>query len=123
MGNPHAVFWVADVGAYDLARIGPMLENHPIFPERANISLAHVTSASTVTVRTWERGAGLTKACGSAACATAVCAARKSLTGRTVTVTLPGGPLLIEWRADDRVLMTGPVAFEHEGVLDALEAV
>ena len=69
IGNPHAVFWVDDVGAYDLARIGPLLENHPIFPERANISLAHVTSQTAITVRTWERGAGLTKACGSAACA------------------------------------------------------
>ena len=74
-----------------------MLENHPMFPERANISVAHVTSPSSITVRTWERGAGLTKACGSAACAAAVCAARKGLTGRQVTVTLPGGPLLIEW--------------------------
>ena len=79
---PHAVFWVEDVAAYDLGRIGPMLENHPIFPERANISLAHVTSRDAITLRTWERGAGLTKACGSAACAAAVCAARKGLTGR-----------------------------------------
>jgi diaminopimelate epimerase len=122
VGNPHAVFWVADVNAYDLGRIGPMLENHPIFPERANISLAHVTSPTTITLRTWERGAGLTKACGSAACAATVCAARKKLTERTVTVTLPGGPLGIEWRADDRVLMTGPVELEHEGVLEALAA-
>ena len=76
VGNPHAVFWVEDVAAYDLARIGPMLENHPIFPERANISLAHVTSRTAITLRTWERGAGLTKACGSAACAATVCAAR-----------------------------------------------
>jgi diaminopimelate epimerase len=123
VGNPHAVFWVDDVSAYDLGRIGPMLENHPIFPERANISLAHVTSPSSITLRTWERGAGLTKACGSAACAAGVCAARKGMTGREVTVTLPGGPLLIEWRADDRIFMTGPVELEHEGVLDALEAV
>lgn len=120
VGNPHAVFWVDDVGAYDLARIGPMLEHHPLFPERANISLTHVVSPSALTLRTWERGAGLTKACGSAACAAAVCAARKGLTGRTVTVTLPGGPLLIEWRADDEILMTGPVELEHEGVLDLL---
>jgi diaminopimelate epimerase len=120
VGNPHAVFWVADVNAYDLGRIGPMLENHPIFPERANISLAHVTSPTTITLRTWERGAGLTKACGSAACAATVCAARKKLTERTVTVTLPGGPLGIEWRADDRILMTGPVELEHEGVLEPL---
>jgi diaminopimelate epimerase len=121
VGNPHAVFWVVDVNAYDLARIGPMLENHPIFPERANISVAHVTSPRAITLRTWERGAGLTMACGSAACAAAVCAARKGLTGRQVTVTLPGGPLLIEWTAGDRILMTGPVEQEHEGVLDALE--
>ena len=118
VGNPHAVFWVADVNAYDLGRIGPMLENHPIFPERANISLAHVTSPTAITLRTWERGAGLTKACGSAACAATVCAARKKLTERIVTVTLPGGPLGIEWRADDRILMTGPVELEHEGVLE-----
>ena len=83
VGNPHAVFWVEDVNAYDLGRIGPMLENHPIFPERANISLAHVDlAARAITLRTWERGAGLTKACGSAACAAAVCAARKKLTER-----------------------------------------
>jgi diaminopimelate epimerase len=97
-----------------------MLEHHPVFPERANISLAHVVSPTAITLRTWERGAGLTKACGSAACAAAVCAARKGLTGRTVTVSLPGGPLLIEWRADDEILMTGPVEMEHEGVLDLL---
>jgi len=118
VGNPHAVFWVNDVNAYDLARIGPMLENHPIFPERANISLAHVVSPTAITVRTWERGAGLTKACGSAACAVAVCAARKKLAQRQVTVTLPGGPLLIDWRANDEIWMTGPVELEHEGVLD-----
>src|SRR6185436_2596068 len=123
VGNPHAVFWVADVNAYDLDRIGPMLENHPIFPERANISLAHVTSRNGITLRVWERGAGLTKACGSAACAATVCAARKKLTGRAVTVMLPGGPLGIEWREDDRIFMTGPVELEHEGVLEALAAV
>lgn len=120
VGNPHAVFWVDGVDTYDLGRMGPMLENHPIFPERANISLAHVTSPTSITVRTWERGAGLTKACGSAACAATVCAARKSLTGRRATVTLPGGPLTIEWRDDDRIIMTGPVEFEHDGVLEML---
>jgi diaminopimelate epimerase len=118
MGNPHAVFWVDDVEAYDLARIGPMLENHPIFPERANISLAKVASRDHILLRVWERGAGLTRACGSAACAALVCAARKKLTGRKATVTLPGGDLLIEWRErDDHVLMTGPVELEWEGVL------
>ena len=119
MGNPHAIFWVDDVAAYDLGKIGPLLENHPIFPECANITLAAVKSRDHIVIRTWERGAGLTKACGSAACAAAVCAARKRLTGRKVTVTLPGGDLLIEWReTDDHVLMTGPVAYEFEGRFD-----
>ena len=118
VGNPHAIFWVDDVEGYDLERLGPMLENHPIFPERANISLAHVTSPELITLRTWERGAGLTLACGSAACAAAVCAARKKLTGRTVTVTLPGGPLAVEWTAANHILMTGPVEFEYEGAID-----
>ena len=118
MGNPHAVFWVDDVNAYDLERFGPLLENHPIFPERANISLCAVQSKEHIVVRTWERGAGLTKACGSAACAAAVAAARLRKTGRNVTVTLPGGDLQIVWRDDDHVLMTGPVAFEFEGRFD-----
>src|SRR3712207_3852937 len=90
MGNPHAVFWVNDVNAHDLSRFGPMLENHPIFPERANISLARVASPEHIVLRVWERGAGLTRACGSAACAALVAAARKKLTGRKATVTLPG---------------------------------
>ncbi len=118
VGNPHAIFWVDDVMAYDLERFGPMLENHPVFPERANISLARVTSPKAITLRTWERGAGLTLACGSAACAAAVCAARKKLTERAVTVTLPGGDLRVEWTANNRVLMTGPVVQEYEGVID-----
>jgi len=119
MGNPHAIFWVDDVDAYDLAKIGPLLENHPIFPERANISLAQAPSREHLIVRTWERGAGLTKACGSAACAAAVAAARLGLAARAVTVALPGGELGIEWRLkDDHVLMTGPVAYEYEGKFD-----
>jgi diaminopimelate epimerase len=119
MGNPHAIFWVDDVDAYDLGKIGPLLENHPMFPERANISLAAVKSRQHVVVRTWERGAGLTKACGSAACAVAVAAARLRRTERKVTVTLPGGDLLIEWRErDDRVLVTGPVEYESAGRFD-----
>ena len=119
VGNPHAVFWVDDVNAHDLARFGPLLENHPLFPERANISLARVTSPSSITVRTWERGAGLTKACGSAACAVIACAARKGTTGRQATVTLPGGPLEVDWRADNHIWMTGPAELEYEGELDA----
>ena len=119
MGNPHAVFWVDDVNAYDLARIGPLLEHHPVFPERANITICKVASRDHIVIRTWERGAGLTKACGSAACAAAVCAARLRRTDRKVRVTLPGGDLTIDWRAsDDHVLMTGPVEFEREGAFD-----
>jgi diaminopimelate epimerase len=119
MGNPHAVFWVDDVAAYDLGKIGPMLEHHPVFPERANISLAKVAARDHLVVRTWERGAGLTRACGSAACAAAVCGARTKRTDRKVTVTLPGGDLAIEWRErDDHVLMTGPVEYEFEGRFD-----
>jgi diaminopimelate epimerase len=120
MGNPHAVFWVENVEAYDLARLGPTLETHPMFPERANISLAVVRSPAHLVVRTWERGAGLTKACGSAACAAAVAAARTGRAQRKLTVTLPGGDLLIEWRiSDGHVLITGPVEYEFEGQFEA----
>jgi len=119
MGNPHAIFWVDDVNAYDLARFGPLLENHPIFPERANITLAHIVARDHIIIRTWERGAGLTKACGSAACAAAVAAARLKRTDRKAKVSLPGGELTIEWREkDDHVLMTGPVEFEFNGRFD-----
>jgi len=119
VGNPHAIFWVDDVDAYDLGKIGSLLEHHPIFPERANITLAKVSSREAIVIRTWERGAGLTKACGSAACAAAVAAARTRRTGRVVTVTLPGGNLMVEWRErDDHVLMTGPVEYEFAGHFD-----
>jgi diaminopimelate epimerase len=120
MGNPHAIFWVeGDVWAYALDRFGPVLENHPIFPDRANISIARVTAPDAMTIRTWERGAGLTRACGSAACAAAVSGARTRRTGRRVTVTVPGGDLLIDWReSDDHVLMTGPAEWEWSGTLD-----
>jgi len=119
MGNPHAIFWVKeDVWSYALDRFGPILENHPIFPERANISIAQITAPDAMTIRTWERGVGLTRACGSAACAAAVSGARTGRTGRTVTVTVPGGDLLIDWRADDRVVMTGPAEWEWSGRLD-----
>ena len=119
MGNPHAIFWVDDINAYDLARFGPLLENHPIFPDRANITLAHIVDRDHIAMRTWERGAGLTRACGSAACATAVAAARLKRTNRVVNMTLPGGELTIEWRErDDHVLMTGTATFEYEGRFD-----
>lgn len=115
VGNPHAIFWVdADPFTYELERFGPMLEHHPLFPERANISLAQVLSRGEIRMRTWERGAGLTRACGTAACATAVSAARKRLTDRKVTVNVPGGPLIIDWTPNNRILKTGPVEVEYE---------
>lgn len=118
VGNPHCIFFVDDVEAHDLARFGPMLEHHPLFPERANISLAQVTGPDALRLRTWERGAGLTKACGTAACAAAVAAVRRGLTGREVRVTLPGGDLVIGWReGDDHILMTGPFALDYQGTL------
>ena len=120
VGNPHCIFFVDDVDAYDLARFGPMLEHHPLFPERANISLAQVTAPDALKLRTWERGAGLTQACGTAACAAAVAAGRLKRTGRKVKVTLPGGDLLIEWReSDGHILMTGPYSLDFEGTLPA----
>jgi len=118
MGNPHAVFFVADADAVDLERLGPALEHHPLFPERANISFASPIGADAFLLHVWERGAGRTRACGTAGCATAVSAARTGRAGRTVRVELPGGALALEWRAgDDHVLMTGPVAHEFRGAL------
>ncbi len=118
VGNPHCIFFVDDIEAHDLARFGPMLEHHPLFPERANMSLAQVTGSGSLRLRTWERGAGLTKACGTAACAAAVAAVRRGLTSRVVTVTVPGGDIVIDWREDDdHVLMTGPYALDYEGTL------
>lgn len=119
VGNPHAIFWVEDIDAIDLSHYGPALEHHPIFPERANISVAQLVGPDHIRLKVWERGVGLTRACGTAACATAVAAARNGLTGRRVTISLPGGDLLIDWRADDHMLMTGPAEFEFEGRLTA----
>ncbi|MBS9475942.1 diaminopimelate epimerase [Ancylobacter radicis] len=120
VGNPHAIFWVEDIDAVDLAQYGPELEHHPIFPERANISVAQLVGPDHIRLKVWERGVGLTRACGSGACATAVAAARNGLTGRRVTITLPGGDLVIDWRAsDDHMLMTGPAEVEFDGRLDA----
>ncbi len=115
VGNPHAIFWVDDPWRHDLAGFGPALERHPLFPERVNVTLAAVLSRESLRVRTWERGAGLTKACGTAACATAVAAARMGFTERRVAVTLPGGALRVEWTAGNRILMTGPAELEFEG--------
>ena len=118
MGNPHAVFFVDDVESLPLAELGPPLEHHPLFPERANIGAAQFIGPDRLRLRVWERGAGLTRACGSGACAAAVAAARRGLTGRKVEVVLDGGSLVVEWREDGHVEMTGPVATAFTGELN-----
>ncbi len=119
VGNPHCIFWVDDIGAHDLEILGPFLENHVMFPQRANISLAQITGENEITLKVWERGAGLTRACGTAACAVGVAAYRLRKTGRDVKVILPGGPLRIIWRKkDSHILMIGPYELEYEGRLD-----
>jgi diaminopimelate epimerase len=117
VGNPHAIFWVEDAGRFDLAKIGPELEHHPMFPERANISLAQVKTRDHIVLHVWERGAGITKACGTAACAVGVAAARIGHTGREVRITLPGGDLRILWDANDHIRMTGAIDYEFDGHL------
>jgi diaminopimelate epimerase len=118
VGNPHCIFWVDDLDVVDLSKVGPMLEHHHLFPQRANISLARVDSRDHITLKVWERGAGLTKACGTAACAVMAAGARIKIIDRKCRITLPGGDLMMEWReSDDHVLMTGPVAYEFDGVL------
>ncbi|RIJ31858.1 diaminopimelate epimerase [Henriciella algicola] len=113
MGNPHAVFFVEDVDAYNIPQIGPLVEWHPLFPEGTNVGFAQVIDRETIRLRVWERGAGLTKACGTGACAALVCAARAGKTERKARMILDGGDLIIEWReSDNRVMMTGPVEVE-----------
>jgi diaminopimelate epimerase len=121
MGNPHATFFVPDLGSIPVERIGPLLEHDPLFPERANIGFAHVLAPNRIRLRVWERGAGLTLACGSGACAALVNAHRRGLTERQAVVTVDGGELTIAWREDGHVLMTGPVATAFAGEID-LEA-
>jgi diaminopimelate epimerase len=117
MGNPHIVFFVDDVDAVPLERVGPVLEHHPAFPQRANIEFVQVLSRTKLRMRVWERSAGITRACGSGACAVQVAAVRRGLVERRAEVVLDGGSLTIEWREDGHVLMTGPVALSFTGVL------
>ncbi len=118
MGNPHAVFFVPDVLAIPLATIGPKLEHHPLFPERCNIEFAQVLTPKTLRMRVWERGTGITEACGSGACATLVAAVRRGLSERKAEVLLDGGSLTIEWReADGHVILIGPTALSFQGTL------
>jgi len=118
MGNPHATFFVPDVDTLDIPTLGPALEHDPLFPDRANIGFAQILSPEKIRLRVWERGAGLTLACGSGACATVVNAHRRGLTRRHVEIVADGGTLELEWRADRHVLMTGPVATSFSGTLD-----
>lgn len=118
VGNPHCVFWVKALDVVDLGKVGPMLEHHPLFPARCNITLARIDARDHVTIRVWERGAGLTRACGTAACAVMAAGFRLKRLDRKATVTLPGGDLFMEVREPDgHILMTGPVAYEFEGDL------
>jgi diaminopimelate epimerase len=118
MGNPHAVLFVADAEAVNIAELGPLLEQDPLFPERANIEFAHIIAADRIRMRVWERGAGITRACGSGACATAVAAVRAGLAGRQTELVLDGGVLGLQWTQDDRVIMTGPSELVSRGHLE-----
>jgi diaminopimelate epimerase len=118
VGNPHAVFFVPDVATIDLEKIGPQLEHAPLFPERVNIEIVQQLSSGRLRMRVWERGAGITQACGSGACASLVAAARRGLTGRKAEVVVDGGTLTIEWRSDDHVLMTGGWTTSFHGEIE-----
>lgn len=115
VGNPHVVFFVEDSDAVPLETLGPEIERDSLFPERVNVNVAVVASRRRIRLRVWERGAGLTRACGTGACATAVAAMRRGLVEREVEVQLPGGALTIAWDEDDRITMTGPAAESYRG--------
>ena len=118
MGNPHAVFFTDDAEDIDLAGLGPQIEHHPLFPERANVGVATVIDETHIRLRVWERGTGITLACGSGACAALVAANRRGLAGRAAEMMMDGGALHVAWRDDDHVLLSGPVATSFTGVLD-----
>ena len=123
MGNPHVVFFVTDAEQAPVVEVGPMIEHHRLFPEGVNVGFAQIKAPDRIRLRVWERGAGLTKACGTGACAALVAANRRGLVGRKATLELDGGELIIEWReSDGHVLMTGPVAVEFEGELQGAVA-
>ncbi|MCC9624597.1 diaminopimelate epimerase [Thalassospira sp. MA62] len=117
VGNPHGVFFVEDAEAIDLEKLGPVLEHHEMFPQRANIEVCSLIGENKVRMRVWERGVGITQACGTGACAVGVAAVRRGLTERKTEIVLDGGSLTIEWLPDDHVLMTGPVATSFTGFL------
>ncbi len=115
VGNPHAVFFVPDAERVALSEVGPNLETHPMFPERCNIEIAQVLAPDRIRMRVWERGTGVTEACGSGACATLVAAVRRGLSARRAAIVLDGGELIIEWQANNHILMTGPAALSFKG--------
>ncbi len=117
VGNPHCIFWVNDLDVVDLSRVGPMLEHHPLFPERANISLAKVVARDHVLLKVWERGVGLTQACGTAACATMAVGHRIKIIDAKCRITLPGGDLFMSVNDEGHIIMTGPAALDFEGTL------
>lgn len=119
VGNPHCVIFVGDAENAPVSDVGPLIEHHPLFPERVNVEFATVQSRGRIRMRVWERGAGITQACGTGACATAVAAARRGLADRKVDVVLDGGTLTIEWReSDGHILMTGPATLAYRGEID-----
>ncbi|MFM2301250.1 MAG: hypothetical protein RLZZ84_986 [Pseudomonadota bacterium] len=118
VGNPHVIFFVPDCDAIELDRLGPEIEHDPLFPERINVNIATIVDRQHIRLRVWERGAGLTLACGTGACATAIGAMRRGLVDRSVAVALPGGPLQIEWTAENRIRMTGPATEAFRGTFD-----
>jgi diaminopimelate epimerase len=118
VGNPHVVFFVEHASTIDLERLGPLIEHDPIFPERVNVNVATVMGAARIDLRVWERGAGATLACGTGACATAVAALRRKLVSAPVTVSLPGGDLIIDWKEGSPIRMTGPATHVFSGTFD-----
>ena len=121
VGNPHVIFFVPDCDKVDLARLGPLIEHDPLFPDRVNVNIATVATRDSIRLRVWERGVGETRACGTGACATAIGAMRRGLAGRSVTVTLAGGPLAIAWREDGHIVMTGAAQESFRGSFDAAD--
>jgi diaminopimelate epimerase len=123
MGNPHAVFFVKDAESIKLEEIGPLLERHNMFPDRANIEFAHIIDKTNIRMRVWERGAGITQACGSGSCAALVAAVRRGLSARRATIHLDGGELTVTWREEDEhVILSGPTALSFKGELAPIEA-
>lgn len=118
VGNPHVVFFCDDLDTVDIERLGPLIEHDPLFPERVNVNFAQVRDRGHIRLIVWERGAGLTRACGTGACATAVAALRRGLVDAPVTVSLPGGDLVIEWEAGGHIQMTGPATHVFDGEAD-----